>query len=133
VKFTYLCGLKIIRLAQGSERRAEDDWIAHLGAVTGRSHVRVLGLVLGELDRGRGLLADEPGADLVFWLGLRWWEEHERKPTAGPLLLCVYLMWLSVGLHLGVAIMGLPLMVLVALVDRRAAVVFAMPCSRRCS
>ena len=33
--FTYLCGLKIIRLARGPERRAEDDWIAHLGAVTG--------------------------------------------------------------------------------------------------
>src|SRR5258705_8289618 len=64
---------------------------------------------------------------LVFWLGLRWWEEHERRPTSGPLLLCVYLMWLCVGLHLGVAIMGLPLMVLVALVDRRAALVFAMP------
>ena len=50
---------------------------------------------------------------LVFWLGLRWWEEHERQPTAGPLLLCVYVMWLSVGLHLGVGIMGLPLILLV--------------------
>src|SRR5204863_946612 len=64
---------------------------------------------------------------LVFWLGLRWWEEHEKSPTAGPLLLCAYLMWLSVGLHLGVGIMGLPLILLVALVDRRAALVFLMP------
>src|SRR5439155_12322255 len=35
VMFTYLCGLKIIRLAQGAERRATDDWIAQVGAVTG--------------------------------------------------------------------------------------------------
>ena len=26
---------------------------------------------------------------LVLWLGLRWWEEHDRRPTAGPLLLGV--------------------------------------------
>jgi tetratricopeptide (TPR) repeat protein len=64
---------------------------------------------------------------LVLWLGLRWWEAHERKPTSGPLLLAVYVMWLSVGLHLGVGIMGLPLLLLVALVDRRAALVFLMP------
>ena len=36
-------------------------------------------------------------------------------------------MWLCVGLHLGVGIMGLPLIVLVWLVDRRVALVFAMP------
>jgi hypothetical protein len=40
---------------------------------------------------------------LVFWLGLRWWEAHEKRPTAGPLLVAVYLMWVSVGLHLGSA------------------------------
>ncbi len=64
---------------------------------------------------------------LVLWLGLRWWEEHERTPTAGPLLLAVYVMWLCVGLHLGVGIMGIPLLLLIALVDRRAALVFLMP------
>jgi tetratricopeptide (TPR) repeat protein len=36
-------------------------------------------------------------------------------------------MWLSVGLHLGVGLMGLPLIVLVWLVDRRAAILFMMP------
>ena len=63
----------------------------------------------------------------MLWLGLNWWEAHEKKPTSGPLLLCVYVMWLCVGLHLGVAIMGVPLILLVWLVDRRAALVFAMP------
>src|SRR6185312_5920224 len=38
-----------------------------------------------------------------------------------------YLMWLSVGLHLGVGMMGLVLLVLVWLVDRRAALLFFMP------
>ena len=64
---------------------------------------------------------------LVLWLGLKWWEDHEKRPTAGPLLVAVYVMWLCVGLHLGVGMMGLPLLVLVGLVDRRAALVFAMP------
>src|SRR5206468_2958310 len=49
---------------------------------------------------------------IVFWLGLRWWEEHEKRPTVEPLLMCVYVMWLCVGLHLGVGLMGLPLIVL---------------------
>jgi hypothetical protein len=127
VMFTYLCALKLIRLAQGAERRPEDDWIAQVGAVTGA-------LMFGFSDSfwENSIEAEvyslmSLAQILVFWLGLRWWEEHERKPTAGPLLVCVYLMWLCVGLHLGVAIMGLPLMVLVALVDRRAALVFAMP------
>src|SRR5262249_33018358 len=44
-----------------------------------------------------------------------------------PLLVAVYVMWLCVGLHLGVGIMGLPLMVLAWAVDRRVAIVFAMP------
>jgi tetratricopeptide (TPR) repeat protein len=127
VMFTYLCGLKIIRLAQGSERRAEDGWIAHLGAVTGALMFAYSDSFWENSIEAEVYSLMSLAQILVFWLGLRWWEEHERKPTAGPLLLCVYLMWLSVGLHLGVAIMGLPLMVLVALVDRRAAVVFAMP------
>src|SRR5262249_31674896 len=64
---------------------------------------------------------------LVFWLGLNWWEAHEKRPTVGPLLVSAYVMWLSVGLHLGVGMMGLPLMVLIALVDWRVALIFAMP------
>jgi Tfp pilus assembly protein PilF len=64
---------------------------------------------------------------LVLWLGLKWWEDHEKRPTAGPLLVAVYVMWLCVGLHLGVGMMGLPVLVLVGLVDRRAALAVAMP------
>jgi hypothetical protein len=127
VMFTYLCGLKLIRLAQGAARRPSDDWIAHLGAATG-----ALMLAYSDAYWENSIEAEvyslmSLAQILVLWLGLRWWEEHERRPTAGPLLLCVYVMWLCVGLHLGVAIMGLPLMVLVAAVDRRVAQVFAMP------
>jgi hypothetical protein len=64
---------------------------------------------------------------LVFWLGLRWWEAHDRKPTVGPLLLATYVMWLCVGLHLGVGTMGAPLLLLVYLVDRPVALLFLMP------
>jgi hypothetical protein len=127
VMFTYLCILKLARLAQGSARRPEDDWIAQVGAVTGA-------LMFGFSDAfwENSIEAEvyslmSLAQIMVFWLGLRWWEEHERKPTSGPLLVGLYLMWLCVGLHLGVAIMGLPLIVLVALVDRRTALVFAMP------
>jgi hypothetical protein len=67
------------------------------------------------------------GQILVFWLGLKWWESHEKKPSVGPLLLCIYVMWLSVGVHLGVGMMGLPLVLLVALVDRKVAVMLTMP------
>jgi len=35
VLFTYLCGVKLIRLAQGPERKPYDDFIAHAGAVIG--------------------------------------------------------------------------------------------------
>jgi uncharacterized membrane protein len=127
VMFTYLCGLKLIRLSQGAERRAADDWIAQVGAVTGALMFAYSDSFWENSIEAEVYSLMSLAQIVVFWLGLRWWEEHERKPTAGPLLLCVYLMWLCVGLHLGVAIMGLPLMVLVALVDRRAAVVFAMP------
>ena len=36
----------------------------------------------------------------------KWWESHDQKPTVGPLLLALHIMWLSVGLHLGVGVMG---------------------------
>ena len=126
---TYLVGLKLIRLAFGEKRDALQEWTAHIGALTGAlllafsdtfwenaieaEHVHPLGMSFAQI--------------LLLWLGLRWWEEHERRPTAGPLLLCVYVMWVCVGIHLGAGMMALPLIVLVAIVDRRAAALFAMP------
>jgi hypothetical protein len=127
VMLTYLTGVKIIRLALGKDRSASDDWIAHVGAVTG-----ALMLAFSDAFWENSIEAEvyslmSLAQILVLWLGLRWWEEHEREPTAGPLLLAVYVMWLSVGLHLGVGIMGVPLILLAWLIDRRVAVVFAMP------
>jgi Protein of unknown function (DUF2723)/Tetratricopeptide repeat len=131
VLLTYLTALKLIRIAQGGSmeesRKAPDEWIAHLGAAT-------CALLLAFSDSfWENAIEAEVYAlmsfaqILVLYLGLRWWEEHEQKPTAGPVLLAVYIMWLCVGLHLGVGIIGLPLFLLVLLVDRRAALVFAMP------
>ncbi len=167
VMLTYLCGLKVIRLAQGSARRVAeekgaarrvpeeqgaarrvaeepgaarrvaeepgaarrgaDDWIAHVGAATGALLLAFSDSFWENSTEAEVYALMSLAQILVVWLGLRWWEEHERRPTSGPLLLCVYVMWLCVGLHLGVAIMGLPLMVLVWFVDRRAALVFALP------
>jgi hypothetical protein len=140
VLLTYLTTLRLIRLAQGrgpsgatplpgsgpgSALRSE--WMAQAGAVIG-----ALMLAFSDNFWENAIEAEvysmmSLAQILVFWLGLRWWESHEKRPTVGPLLVCVYVMWLSVGLHLGVGMMGLPLLVLVWLVDRRAAVVFAMP------
>ena len=103
------------------------EWLAQIGAV-------VAALLLAYSDNfwENAIEAEvysmmSLGQILVFWLGLKWWEAHERRPSVGPLLLCIYVMWLSVGLHLGVGMMGLPLMLLVALVDRKVAVMLAMP------
>lgn len=127
VMFTYLVGLKFLRLVQGKERTTSDRWIAHLGAVTGA-------LLLAFSDSfWENSIEAEVYATMSFaqifvlWLGLRWWEEHEVKPAVGPLLLATYVMWLCVGLHLGVAIMSLPLLALVFLVDRKVATLFLMP------
>ena len=127
VMLTYLCALKVIRLAQGVTRKSEDDWVAHIGAATGALMLAYSDSFWENSTEAEVYALMSLAQILVLWLGLRWWEAHEKRPTAGPLLVCVYVMWLCVGLHLGVAIMGLPLMVLVALVDRRAALVFAMP------
>ena len=134
IVLTYLTTLKLIRLAQtpavveGEEPPRSSEWIAHLGAVVG-----ALLLAFSDNFWENSIEAEvyslaSLAQILVFWLGLKWWEEHEKRPTAGPLLVAVYVMWLSVGLHLGVGLMGLPLIVLVWLVDRRSATVFAMPC-----
>ncbi|MBI5709573.1 MAG: DUF2723 domain-containing protein [Candidatus Eisenbacteria bacterium] len=130
VLLTYLTILRLIRIAQGSkgtERTPLHEWIAQAGAVGG-----ALMLAFSDNFWENAIEAEvysmmSLAQILVFWLGLRWWEAHEKRPTAGPLLVCVYVMWVSVGVHLGVGMMGLPLLVLVALVDRRAALVFAMP------
>jgi hypothetical protein len=103
------------------------EWVAHIGAFCG-----ALMLAFSDSFWENSIEAEvyalmSFAQVLVLWLGLRWWEEHERRPTSGPLLLAVYVMWLSVGLHLGVGIMGVPLLLLVWLVDRKAAVVFLMP------
>ena len=142
VLVTYFTGLKLIHIVQGArtrvvdekgraaapvERSASDEWIAIAGAFAG-----ALLLAFSDSFWENAIEAEvyslmSLAQILVFWLGLRWWEAHERRPTSGPLLVCVYVMWLCVGLHLGVGIMGLPLILLVWLVDRRAALVFAMP------
>jgi hypothetical protein len=127
VLLTYLTTLKLVRLAASTETRPVPEWLAQGAAITG-----ALMLAFSDAFWENSIEAEvyslmSLAQILVLWLGLRWWEEHEQRPTAGPLLLAVYVMWLCVGLHLGVGIMGLPLIVLVWLVDRRAAVVFAMP------
>jgi hypothetical protein len=129
VLLTYLTTLRLIRIAQrrGIGEGAGREWLAQVGAV-------VAALMLAF---SRTFWSNATGAEtyapmslaqvLILWLGLRWWEAHDRRPTAGPLLVAVYVMWLSVGLMLGVGMMGLPLMVLLWLVDRRVAVLFALP------
>jgi hypothetical protein len=127
VWLTYLTCLRLIRLAQGPERQPWQEWVAVAAAATGA-------LLLAFSD---GFWENSVEAEvyqmmslaqvLVFWLGLRWWEAHDEKPTVGPLLLATYVMWLSVGLHLGVGTMGAPLLLLAFLVDRPVAALFLMP------
>ncbi|HEY6867830.1 MAG TPA: DUF2723 domain-containing protein [Candidatus Eisenbacteria bacterium] len=143
VLLTYLTTLRLIRLAQGRGPSGNTipvdaagrplpldphgEWLAQFGAVIG-----ALMLAFSDNFWENAIEAEvysmmSMAQVLVLWLGLKWWEDHERRPTAGPLLLAVYVMWLCVGLHLGVGMMGFPLLVLVALVDWRVALVFAMP------
>ena len=144
VLFTYLTTLRLIRLAQGRGMTggvepaaatagavpapdAGAEWLAQFGAV-----IAALMLAFSDNFWENAIEAEvysmmSMAQILVLWLGLKWWEEHEKRPTVGPLLLCVYVMWLSVGMHLGVGMMGLPLLVLVWLVDRNAFVVFLIP------
>lgn len=129
VMLTFLTGLKLIRLAQGrgpfgrgAERSVAvapdegsatwmtqdrvDEVIAYVGAATG-----ALLLAFSDSFWENAIEAEvyslmSLAQILVFWLGLKWWEAHEQRPTSGPLLVCIYVMWLCVGLHLGVGIMG---------------------------
>ena len=133
VVLTYLATLRMIRLTQaggmnGRERTPTGEWMAHLGAAVG-----ALMLAFSDNFWENSIEAEvyslaSLAQVLVFWLGLKWWAEHDERPTAGPMLVAVYVMWLSVGLHLGVGLMGLPLLLLVWMVDRRAGLVFTMPC-----
>ncbi len=139
--FSYLVILRLNRLvlareaahappADGGHIVPEDprrEWIAQAGALIGAAM-----LIFSDNFWENSIEAEVYSlASLAqigaLWLGLRWWEAHEQKPTSGPLLVAVYLMWLCVGLHLGVGMMAAPLFVLVWLVDRRAAIVFAIP------
>ena len=127
VWLTFITSLKLVRLAQGKERKPADEWIALAAAFCG-----ALLLAFSDSFWENSIEAEvysmmSLAQVLVLWLGLNWWEAHEKRPTVGPLLVCVYVMWLCVGLHLGVGIMGLPLIVLVWLVDRKVALLFAMP------
>jgi hypothetical protein len=127
VWITYLCILRLTRLTQGGERKPWHEWAAVGGAAVG-----ALMLAFSDNYWENSIEAEvyqmmSLASILVFWLGLKWWEEHDRKPTVAPLLLAVFVMWLSVGLHLGVGVMGAPLIVLVALIDWRVALLFAMP------
>ena len=127
VFFTYLVTLRLIRLAQGEERKPWHEWVAIAAAATG-----ALMLAFSDCFWENSIEAEvyqlmSLAQILVVWLGLRWWEAHRAKPTVGPLLVATYVMWLCVGLHLGVGIMGLPLIVLVFLVDAPVGVLFMVP------
>jgi DNA-binding SARP family transcriptional activator len=139
VLVTYLVALRLIRLAQGRGQTGDvmtgdagtsawtSEWMAQVGAV-----VAALMLAFSDNFWENAIEAEvysmmSMAQILVFWLGLKWWDAHEKKPTVGPLLLCIYVMWVSVGLHLGVGMMGLPLVLLVGLVDRNVALMLAMP------
>ncbi len=143
VMLTYLTTLRLIRLAQGRPQAGGpvpevegkgkaalamgSEWTAQLGAV-----VAALMLAWSDNFWENSIEAEvysmmSMAQILVFWLGLKWWEAHERRPSVGPLLLCIYVMWLCVGMHLGVGMMGLPLVLLVALVDRPVAIMLTMP------
>ena len=146
VLLTYLTTLRLIRIAQrgGVIERAgggpvavaapagwwgvlRGEWLAQLGAVTAAWMLAFSDNFWENATEAEVYSMMALAQVLVLWLALRWWEGHERKPTVGPLLVAVYVMWLSVGLHLGVGMMGLPLIVLLLLVDRRVAVLLAMP------
>jgi hypothetical protein len=127
VLLTYLSALRLVRRAQGGERQPWQEWVAIAAAAIG-----ALMLAFSDTFWDNSIEAEvyqlmSLAQILVFWLGLRWWESHDRKPTVGPLLLATYVMWLCVGLHLGVGIMGLPLIALVFLVDRSVATLFLLP------
>ena len=141
VLFSYLVILRLNRLvfARESLKSAGPDaghmapedvrreWIAQIGAVIGAAMLLFSDNFWENSIEAEVYSMASLAQIAVLWLGLRWWESHEKKPTTGPLLVAVYLMWLCVGLHLGVGMMGAPLFVLVWMVDRRVAIAFSIP------
>jgi hypothetical protein len=127
VMLTFSTILLLARRAFGEQREEWQEWAALGGAACG-----ALMLAFSDNFWENSIEAEvyqlmSLAQILVFWLGLKWWEAHDRRPTVGPLLLATYLMWLSVGLHLGVGVMGACLIVLVGFVDWKVAMLFAMP------
>ena len=127
VWITYLCTLRMLRVSQGGERKPWHEWAAIAGAACG-----ALMLAFSDNFWENSIEAEvyqlmSLASILVFWLGLRWWEDHDNKPSVMPLLIATYVMWLSVGLHLGVGVMGAPLIVLIAMTDFKVAMLFSMP------
>src|SRR6185503_9510171 len=88
VWLTYLATLRLIRLAQGPERQPWHEWVAVASAATGALLLAFWeNSVEAEVYQLMSL-----AQVLVFWLGLRWWEAHDKKPTVGPLLVATYIM-----------------------------------------
>ena len=127
IMLTYLCCLRLVRLAQGPERQPWQEWVAVAAAVIGALLFAFSDNFWENSIEAEVYQMMSLAQVLVFWLGLRWWEAHDKKPTVGPLLLATYVMWLCVGLHLGVGTMGAPLILLAYLVDRPVAILFLMP------
>jgi Flp pilus assembly protein TadD len=153
VLLTYLTTLRLIRIAQrrgvGAPAPAVDaapaavadllakpaglagalraEWLPHLGAVVAAFMLAFSSNFWDNATAAETYSEMAMAQVLILWLALRWWEAHDRRPTVGPLLVAVYVMWLSVGLMLGVGMMGLPLLVLLLLVDFRVFVLFVMP------
>ena len=150
VLLTYLTTLRLIRIAQrrgvvepasaapvavpdplakppGLLGALRAEWLFQLGAVTAAFMLAFSSNFWDNATAAETYSEMATAQVLILWLALRWWEAHEKRPTVGPLLVAVYVMWLSVGLMLGVGMMGLPLLVLLLLVDRRVFVLFAMP------
>jgi len=142
VCLTYLVTLRLMRLVMGREaaggkpapEAAANGWIlrnseviAQIGAVFAATMLLFSDNFWENSIEAEVYSMSSLAQAAVLWLGLRWWEAHERKPNVGPLMAAIYLMWLCVGLHLSVAMMGAPLIVLVWLVDRRVAVALSIP------
>src|SRR5439155_22102116 len=105
---TSLTALRLIRLAQGEQRQPWQEGVAIAAASTGAllfafSDTFWRNSVEAEVYQMMSL-----AQILVFWLGLRWWEAHDRKPTVGPLLPAPHVLSPCCGLPLGLGARGLP-------------------------
>lgn len=124
---TYFITLKLVRRAQGGERQA---W--HEGVAIAAAAIAALLLAFSDNWWENSIEAEvysmmSLATALVFWFGLKWWELRDSKPSVLPLMLASYVLWLSSGLHPAVAPTALPLWGLLAIVDFKVAMLFAMP------